>query len=76
MFAEGGLATFDQANMMINFNDVKNIPLGVYEVTVEVRQKTAAGKFSDVAYIEKFKVHVLSYSSFSDLAFELKDIEV
>ncbi len=73
MFAQGGQASFDQVNMMINFNDVKKIPLGVHEVTVEVRQKTETGELSDVAYSEKFKIHV---ASFSDLAFELDDLKV
>ena len=58
---------------MINFSDVKNIPLGVYEVTVEVRQESEAGELSGVAYIEKFKIQV---QSFSDLAFELDDLKV
>ncbi len=46
--------------MTVNFNDFENIPLGVHTVTVEIRQKTAAGVLSDVAYTEEFNIHVLS----------------
>lgn len=60
LFAVGGRATFDQASMSISFNDIKNIPLGVYEINVEIRQKSAAGVLSGVAYTEKFNIHVLA----------------
>ncbi len=45
--------------MQLKFNDFANIPPGVYEITVEVRQESTANVLSEVAYTEKFKLHVL-----------------